>query len=434
MIRLRKDRWASARILGALCRMLALIMASLLAPGLLAQPRPVQAETNLGDLILEAEFTSGIENGWVRVERWRDLRSFFRQEDFPPDGRLDVKGQRAQFFGSSRPHSSQFLLYYGPGWDTNPQPVPVLLVHGAFSNADWAWANPGSAPAGCGATSCPSTGLMQFLAERGYRVFAISYAHAAGDNFFWAEHIANAIRVIRYRTGASKVDVIAWSKGAIAARMYPAGVRLKGGTPYQNNIRRMILIAGPNGGWDWVFRHGVYPSWGIYRECGLGIGGGSPHVALNCWGFWYWHPELSIYRTSAGDYFPGLRQFVWRWDDRYPLPWWEPDYWTTYYGGWGLSSYSLGISEAVRDSLMPSLWSAPLPSAVSVSLLCGSAADLPFPWHNEHTGPSDGLIFLASCRDRRGLSTVIGDVTLPLNHLRIVWDETAMTQIEAWLR
>lgn len=391
---------------------------------------PTQASDSL---IIEATFTSGINNGWVRVERWSDQASFFIQEDFPPDGRLDQSGQRETFFGSPRPHSSRFLLYYAPGWDLNPRSIPILLVHGAFGHADWPWANPSDSPLGCGADSCPSTGLMQYLSQRGYRVFAVSFSHPAGDNFFWSEHIADAIRVIRQRIGASQIDLVAWSKGVIAARMYVSGVRRGWGTPYRGDVRRLILITGPNGGWDWVFRHGTYPSAWIYPECGGQWLGGSAHTILNCWGFYYSHPELSIYSTSAGDFFPGLRQFVWTWDDVYPLPWWEPDYWTTYYGGWGWYSYSRGIAEAKRDSLIPALRANPTPAAVAVYLLCGNQADIPG-WHNEHTGPSDGTIFLVSCRDRRGLSNVQGDVILNLNHLRIVWDPVAMGQVEAWLR
>ncbi|MFN3929216.1 MAG: esterase/lipase family protein, partial [Thermoflexus sp.] len=388
-----------------------------------------------GSLVLEAVFTSDIQNGWVRVERWQDRNPRLTQEDFLPDGRLDQSGQRETFFGSAQPSSSRFLLYYAPGWDVPSPSVPVLLVHGAAGNADWPWANPGESPLGCGAlpSLCPSTGLMQFLSARGYKVFAVSFAHPAGDNFFWAEHIANAIRVIRGRTGASQVDVVAWSKGVIAARMYVSGIRRDWGTPYRGDVRRLILIAGPNGGWDFVFRHGTYPSAGIYPECGGKRLGGAAHTVLNCWGIYYSHPELSIYRTSYGDFFPGIRQFVWPWDDVYPLPWWEPDWWTTYYGGWGWYSYSRGIAEAKVDSLIPALRSNSTPTAVAVYLLCGNKADLPS-WHNEHTGPSDGTIFLESCRDRQGLANVQGESVLALNHLRIVWDPTAMAQVEAWLR
>lgn len=91
---------------------------------------------------LEAAFTT-VANGWERVERWRDTTSAFTQEAFPPDGRGDQTGQRVAFFGNNaRPHSSLFLLYYAPGWNSGAKPIPVLLVHGANQTADLAWANP----------------------------------------------------------------------------------------------------------------------------------------------------------------------------------------------------------------------------------------------------------------------------------------------------
>lgn len=90
---------------------------------------------------LEATFTTGIANGWVRVERWNDNDPGFAPEAYPPDGRGDQDGQRRTFFGNvARPRSSRFLLYLAPGWDTGSRPTPVLLVHGANDNPDRAWA------------------------------------------------------------------------------------------------------------------------------------------------------------------------------------------------------------------------------------------------------------------------------------------------------
>lgn len=154
-----------------------------------------QSAQATGNVILEATFTN-VANDWEKVERWHDTDSGFLPADFPPDGRMNQTGQRLTFFGASQPASGQFLLYYAPGWDTNPKPIPVLLVHGAFENADWAWANPADSPLGCGATSCPNTGMMQFLSGQGRRVFAISFSHGAGDNYYWAEQIHDAIQII----------------------------------------------------------------------------------------------------------------------------------------------------------------------------------------------------------------------------------------------
>lgn len=72
-----------------------------------------------GSTTLEATYSSGISNGWVRVERWRDDLAAFTQESFPTDGRGDQSGQRKTFFGGDgSPRSSKFLMYYAPGWNT----------------------------------------------------------------------------------------------------------------------------------------------------------------------------------------------------------------------------------------------------------------------------------------------------------------------------
>lgn len=92
--------------------------------------------------------------------------------------------------------------------------------------------------------------------------------------------------------------------------------------------------------------------------------------------------------------FPGLRQMLWRWDGAYPLDVFAPDYWTTYYGGWGLYSYSMGIDDAIDQTLgsvIGAMGAAGTPASVPTHLFCGAAAEMPG-WHNEHTGPSDGTV------------------------------------------
>ncbi len=385
----------------------------------------------VGSLILEEAFTN-VANGWVRVERWRDTDPRFAQEDFPPDGRGDQDGQRALFFGTPRPHSSQFLLYYAPGWDSAPRAVPVLLVHGANYTADW-WANPGESGV-CGALVCPSTGLMQYLSERGYRVFALTFPHKQGDNYFWAQQIYDAIQVIKAKTGATQVDIIAWSKGAFAARMYVSSVRTWNAS-YAGDVRRLVLIGSPNAGTDWTFRHGWSHNFLIWPECGGRVNGPSPHTWMVCFGIWYHHPELSIYKTQSGDFFPGAKQMVARWDAIYPVPLWEQDAWSTYYGGQGFYTVGYGIRFAIdQGSLVSAVLSAGIPASVKTYLLSGGAADIPG-IHNEHTGPSDGIVFVASSSSPTGIGTVGGNVILPgLNHLEITWANMAIAQIEAWLR
>lgn len=406
--------------------------ALLVAAGFLATPdRPASASD---PLTLEATF-SNVQNGWVRVERWRNTNPNFPTEDYLPDGRGDQTGQRATFFGTARPNSGRFLLYYAPGWNTGSR-QPVLLVHGANDTPDRAWANPNElGDFGCGAISCPQTGLMQYLSARGYRVFAVGFAHKQGDNYYWAHHIHDAIEVIRSRTGADKVDVVGWSKGAFAARMYVSGVRKSWGPAYDGHVGKLILLGNPNEGYDYIFRHGWYHDFSIFPECHGTINAPSPHTDMVCYGLWRSHPELSVFKTSAGDFFPGQRQMVARWDHKYPLPTLEQDWYTTYYGGLGFYTNGQGINAAINQgSLVSTILSAGTPSSVPVYLLCGGANDIPT-IHNEHTGPSDGVVFTDSCRSTAGIGTVGGNVLLSgVNHLELGWASSAMAQVEAWLR
>lgn len=389
----------------------------------------VPATAMAGPTTLEQTFTAGIANGWVQVDRWRDTLSAFTQEAFPPDGRGDQTGQRVTFFGSARPHSSRFLLYYAPNWDTNVKPVPVLLVHGANQDADLAWANPNEAGHyGCGDYSCPTTGLMQTLSSSGYKVFAIGLAHKNGDGYFESEQIGDAIAIIKSKTGATKVNVIAWSKAASNARMYVSSVRKSWGTVYQGNVDQLILLGGANNGIDLSFRHGWSFSLVVYPACGGVINGPTPHDHLICYGVNTPGAEW----TYASTYFPGSAQLLKRWDSTYPLPTYEQDWYTTYYGGNGFYSSGPGISAYLSRSLVDTIRSFPVPVGVKVHNLCGNQNDITL-LHNEHTGPSDGVVFIASCRDTTGILTDAGSATIAVNHLELGWSAASQSKILTWL-
>lgn len=382
-----------------------------------------------GPTTLEQSFTSGISNGWVQVERWRDTLSAFTQEAFPPDGRGDQTGQRLTFFGSARPHSSRFLLYYAPNWNTNTKPVPVLLIHGANQDADVAWANPNEAGHyGCGRYTCPTTGLMQTLSSSGYKVFAINLAHKNGDGYFWSEEIADAIAIIKTRTGATKVNVVAWSKAASNARMYVSSVRQSWGTVYRGDVDQLILLGGANNGIDLSFRHGWTFSLVVYPACGGVINGPTPHDHLVCYGV----NRAGAEWTYGSAYFPGSAQLLKRWDSVYPLPTSEQDWYTTYYGGSGFYSSGPGINAYLNRSLVNTIRTFPVPTGVRVHNLCGNQNDITL-LHNEHTGPSDGVVFIASCRDTTGILTDAGSATIAVNHLELGWESTAQSKLLSWL-
>lgn len=408
-------------------RLAAVVVALALTGAALAMP---SVAYGTGPVTLEATFTSP-SYGWSKVERWHDSNPGFIPAQYPSDGRLDQTGQRLTHFGSARPDAGRFLLSYGPGWSTNPKTTPVLLVPGAYETADYAYADPSTSPIGCGASTCPTTGLMQSLAGAGYRVFGITFPHIVGNNYNHAEQIRDAIDIIKNNTGASKVDVVAWSMGTLSSRMYASSVKQSWGTGYGGDVRKLILIGGPQNGWDYTFRHGTWPAISSYSECGGGIIGGTAAIWQNCYGILYTHPELTAYVTAAGDFFPGIRQMLKRWDSTYPVNLANPDAWTTYYGGTGYYGQSYGIDYAVsQGSLINTMRGSSIPSTVSTYLLCGNTPDIPS-WNNESDGPSDGTILLASCNDTGAIGTLAGNATL--NHIRLTWDSTATTQIRTWL-
>jgi len=369
------------------------------------------------------------QNGWAQVERWRDGTGGITAEAFPPDGRGDQSGQRATFFGSARPHSGRFLLYYAPGWNTGSRRVPVLLVHGANQDADLAWADPNEAGGyGCGRQTCPSTGLMQRLSGAGHRVFALGLAHKNGDGYVWAEQIANAVDVIRQRTGATQVDVVAWSKAASNARMYVAGIRRSWGTAYRGDVRRLILLGGANNGIDLSFRHGWTYSLTVYPACGGVINGPTPHTRLICYGAWRDGSEWSY----ASPYFPGSAQLLKSWYPRYGLSTAEQDWYTTFNGGLGYYSDGPGLAAYMSRSLVDPIRNAASPAGVRMHNICGANPDIAL-LHNEHTGPSDGVVFIESCRDTAGMTTHGGSQTVSVNHLELGWVTTSTDWIAQYL-
>ncbi|TFB13916.1 lipase [Filobacillus milosensis] len=389
---------------------------------------------NTSTLSLEETFTN-VNNGWSHVERWSDSNPMFKAEDYPPDGRGNQEGQRLTFFNNVQaPHSSKFLLYYANKYDTNSKEVPVLLVHGANDNADRAWANPNEMGSyGCGSYSCPDTGLMQELVSDGHKVFAINFGHKQGDNYYWAEHIHNAIQIIKDETGSNTVNVIGWSKGAFAARMYGSSVIKDGGTEYQDDINKLMLIGNPNKGFDYVFRHGWSHNFSIYPECGGTVNAPSPHTEMVCYGLWRSHDELSIYITDEGNFYPGQTQMLARWDGVYSLPMNEQDWYTTYYGGQGYYTYGFGIDHAINEgSLVDDIITAQIPNSIESYLLAGNQNDIPT-IHNEHTGPSDGVVFITSATSEEGIGQVSGNKVISHNHLELGWVNAAMTQIKSWL-
>ncbi len=110
----------------------------------------------------------------------------------------------------------------------------------------------------------------------------------------------------------------------------------------------------------------------------------------------------------------------------------EQDWWTSYYGGWGYYTHSQGIDAYLGASLIDTVRNAGTSTDVVVHNLCGNQADIAL-LHNEHTGPSDGVVFIDSCNDSTGITNDGGSALVRVNHLELGWDTPATTQIKAWL-
>ena len=435
---------------------------------------------------------------WDRIERHQDPdATLFRQEEFAPGQQWqdnDVLAPHlASLFGSATPSSDTFLLHFAPGWAFAPRDVPVLLVPGTSSSASGVYGP-----------------LARFLAARGRSVFALSFAHPNGDCFQQAEQVANAIARIRELTGAAQVDLVGHSKGGIAAAIYlghragdgwgEAGTR--GGnygaraTPYGGDVRRFVAAGVPFGGVDTAFR---------WTATHLATALGTDPLVASAW-TWYYPMTTTVPLVAddlraldlwpeEGDTFPGQRQVLAAWDGVHDLPGGRPelgafalqqDWYTTYYGGFGLYSLSPGLQDAIDagDNLIARLAQAPLDSSVELSVLAGAhplipvdraavdpdvlGAQLPdflglssasyrslldgpmaadFPdlvvtdgeidalgrgdmLLGEITGLSDGLVFAASATDTTGLTgggaTLVDQAVVELSHLDLLFASTAI--------
>lgn len=349
---------------------------------------------------------------WVCIERLSSTIASFPPERMRANGRhTDPDIVRA--FGTAEPPSSDILLHYFKGWE-RAQKVPVLLVHGTLLDATSSWVRPHGA-----------SGLASRLAKAGHPVFAVTFAHRHGDNVLQAEQVANAIARIRHATGARWVDVVAHSKGAVAARALASGLA----DAYRGDIRRLVLIGAPNRGLDTTFRHAVL-NYALYPEkadwyCNVPMA----WTRILFMGLWLDTSAQTMLR-GYGDYFPGQAQLLWRWDREYPIPRMEVDWYTTYYGGQGFVSYSPGIDRAIAEGghFMARLRERPLDSGVELAVLAGDRADMAGV-HNEHTGPSDGIVFLESAAATDdmlgGGARLVAKAVLPLNHMDLIIDPTA---------
>lgn len=353
---------------------------------------------------------------WYSTELIRDRDEIFKQQTFSPRTKHHDPAI-IEAFGTDAPHSGDALLHYaGPvPKGVEKKETPVLLVHGATKNGNFWWD-----PSEDG----KNNGLAQKLRAEGHEVYAVTFAHNQDDNFLWAEQIANAVAEIKKNTGAEQVDIVAHSKGGVPTRLYVSDVRREGveATPYQDDVRRVVLVGTPNGGIDFSFRH---PS------ANYALLAASDSHKLNAPVSWdrailYGLPQDVSDRgfgKSGPDYFPGQRQLLADLSKDHPLSPLEQDWYTTYHGGQGFVSYSKGIHHYIEEgeNVIERLQQNPIPKSIEVAVVAGDAANIPG-IVNEYTGPSDGLLFVSSALDLPEETNIIARDVLHLHHKALVSD------------
>ncbi len=331
-------------------------------------------------------------------------------------------------FGSELPPSTDVCLHDAGAPATLKHATPVLLIHGASVNATTNWATP--------PFTDKKTGLMQSLRDRGYRVFAVTFANKHGDNFVWINQIHNAIARVRQVTGAPEVDAVAHSKGGFALRMYTSDMTGAGlAQPYRKTIRKALFIGTPQRGIDYTFRNSIV-HWAL-----LPAKDDPVTYAPVAWdkalinGSWIDSSEGSF----LGPYFKGQAQMMSHWEKEYPILPSNPDWYTTYHGGKGFVSHSPGIDAVIRagGNIVEKMKRSPVDPKIQVAILAGNRPNMPG-LLNELSGPSDGIAFVKSVAAAEDLTAagarLLDQTIMPLHHMGLVSEAAAHQWVDQQLQ
>ncbi len=360
---------------------------------------------------------------WARLERLEDPHPEMARPERHNQWTRHTEPEVVAAFGSATPPPSQVLLHYAAGWDAATVGLPVVLVHGAGLTANHSWAD---AP-----IEQPYEGLAARLARAGRAVFAVTFAHSHGDNFRQAEALADAIARVRHVTGAEQVDLVAHSKGGMAARIYLSDAGPAWSTKFRKDVRRYVMLGTPNGGIDVSFAYPNLNYWILENHSSAPL---SWTKALY-YGRWVELEERAIYGPNSC--YLGQLQMVARFDQRYgrTRAAGQLDVAATYDGGRGTVSVGFGIERAIADGgrTIERLEQKGVHPSVELAVLAGTS-----PWTmnliGERRGPNDGLLLVASALHtaplvQRGAKLLRADLR-HLNHLQLVYDPRANDWVE----
>ncbi len=383
---------------------------------------------------------------WERIELLQDDDPHFTNEPFHLKSRQNHSIiQKA--FGTSKPHSRNFLLHYAPHWDRPQHKTPVLLVHGAGDNACRGFCHPYSFDMPENGT-IDKPGMMQHLVKEGFSVFAVTFSHPHGDNFFQAQQVANAIARVREVTGADKVDVICHSKGAMSVRIYASDLardysEYSWVTPFRNDIRKIVFVASPLKGIDTAFRYYMYNFTVMQQKLAAPLGARSM----------VWQ-GMFVDNENHNRLFPGQFQMLHNWvKDGVSL---NAQSFTAdanvtckalYDGGVSTMIVSDGIDRAIQDAgnVIDSLCKKGVDPSITCHILAGTKQKIDavkFFWLElpvgEFADSSDGVLLLKSAAYKKGLTArgarVASVKTLDTHHVGLTVLPAALNHISEVLR
>jgi hypothetical protein len=382
---------------------------------------------------------------WVKIECLKITDTQLKTEPFHPKA-VQSHPIVQNAFGTETPEPTQVLIHYAPAWNTSKK-TPVLLVHGAGDNAYRAWAHPWEFVVAPG-NPIKVPGMMQFLSNKGYPVFALTFSHSHGNNFYQALQLSAAIDRIKKITNKSKINVITHSKGAMPARIYMSDMKkiyktLTWLPEYGQDVDKVIFIAGPLKGVDTPFRYYAY-NLAVYTQS-LGAPFGADR--LNIMGMYV---DVSKYKNM----FQGQYQMLYNWvKDGIPLsidsatPDFQISANALYNGGYSVLLTSKGIDDAIKKSgsLIYTLNKQGLDPTIKISVLAGSRQVVDYINMGfmkipvgEKAAPSDGVAFVASTTYTDGL-TARGAVVhnkhiIEQNHVMVTVHKDALEFVEKVLK
>ena len=347
-----------------------------------------------------------------------------------------------------------FLLGYGPNWQNATRTRPVLLVHGAADDINRAWTHPLVAQT---PDTIENPGLMEYLSNQGFAVFAISFPHTQGNNLIQGQLIREAINVIKSRTGADKVDIVAHSKGNIASISYMSSMNneynnMNWLTDYQGDVGKYVAIAAPFKGVDTMFRYYTANTSVIDQNSNCPVAFEDAYIYYSYRDYHRW----DMTDTYDKNYFQGQTQLLHNWveDPDHPIYFnsesatgtdWNATRNALYYGGSSYYVSSEGIDQAIADPSSTSgtsyfiekMNNRGINPYIDVHVLYGTKEAMTYMWWypiGEKADDSDSVVFVASATHTSGIARRGADIVakkgMYLNHVELTREPEAMQWIK----